>query len=39
LCLGAKIIGKLVAAECLESFLKAEFDTTERHVRRVKKLG
>lgn len=39
LCLGAKIIGKLVAADCLESFLKAEVDTTERHVQRVKKLG
>jgi ribose 5-phosphate isomerase B len=39
LCLGAKIVGDFVAQECLELFLRSEPDTTERHARRVQKLG
>lgn len=40
-CLGARTTGNLVAKDCLEAFLKTEFDGIEggRHLRRVKKLG
>ncbi len=38
LALGARIIGEVVAKDCLTAFLNTEFGG-DRHVRRVKKLG
>ena len=35
LCLGARVIGPLLAAECVKSFLAAKFSGAERHVRRL----
>ena len=38
LALGARIIGEVVAKDCLDAFLSTEF-AGDRHVRRVEKLG
>lgn len=38
MCVGAQIIGPVIVAELLESFLKAEFSTAEEFRRRVDKL-
>ncbi len=38
LALGARLIGEVVAADCLHAFLNTEF-AGDRHVRRVEKLG
>ena len=38
LCLGARIVGNLVAKDCLHTFLTTEFEGGGRHERRVKKL-
>jgi ribose 5-phosphate isomerase B len=35
LCLGARVIGPLLAAECVRAFLGARFSGAERHVRRL----
>ncbi|HEY3205280.1 MAG TPA: ribose 5-phosphate isomerase B [Thermoanaerobaculia bacterium] len=35
MCLGARVIGPLLAAECVRAFLAAEFSDAERHVRRL----
>jgi ribose 5-phosphate isomerase B len=35
LCLGARVIGPLLAAECVRAFLGAKFSGAERHVRRL----
>ncbi len=35
LCLGARVIGPLLAAECVRAFLGAQFSGAERHVRRL----
>ena len=39
LCLGARIVGNLVAMDCLHTFLTTEFETGGRHERRTNKLG
>lgn len=39
LCLGARTVGNLVAMDCLDVFLKTEFEAGGRHERRVNKLG
>lgn len=39
LCLGADIVGPLLAEEIIAAFLAAEFDTSEEFVRRVAKLN
>lgn len=38
LCLGARVTGPELAAECLRAFLGAKFSGAERHVRRVGKI-
>ena len=38
LCLGARIVGAELAAECLRAFLAARFSNAERHRRRVAKI-
>ena len=38
-CLGARVIGPLIAAEVLAAFTAARFTGEERHVRRVGKIG
>jgi ribose 5-phosphate isomerase B len=38
ICMGAQIIGPVIALELIESFLKAEFSTEEEFRRRVRKL-
>jgi len=38
LCLGARVIGPALAAEIVETFLKANFSEAERHRRRVEKI-
>lgn len=38
MCVGAQIIGPVIVVELLESFLKAEFSTSEEFRRRVRKL-
>jgi len=38
LALGARLIGEVVAADCLQAFLTTEF-AGDRHARRIKKLG
>jgi ribose 5-phosphate isomerase B len=38
LCLGARVVGGALAAEIVESFLKAEFCGEERHRRRLQKV-
>ena len=35
LCLGARVIGPLLAEECVRAFLGAKFSNAERHVRRL----
>jgi ribose 5-phosphate isomerase B len=35
MCLGARVIGPLLAAECVRAFLGAKFSGAERHVRRL----
>ena len=35
LCLGARVIGPLLACECVRAFLGARFSGAERHVRRL----
>jgi len=35
LCLGARVVGPQLAAECVRAFLGAKFSGAERHVRRV----
>jgi ribose 5-phosphate isomerase B len=35
LCLGARVIGPLLAAECVRAFLGAKFSGAERHLRRL----
>ena len=35
LCLGARVIGPLLAAECVRAFLGARFSGAERHLRRL----
>ena len=37
-CLGARVIGPMLAAEVLRAFLSATFSGAERHVRRVAKI-
>jgi ribose 5-phosphate isomerase B len=37
-CMGARVIGPLIAAEVLEAFVGARFTGEERHVRRVGKI-
>jgi len=39
LALGARIVGREVAIDCLNTFLSTPFDGGERHVRRVAKLS
>ena len=39
LCLGAKIVGAWLAGDLVEAFLKAKFNATEDHLRRVQKLS
>ncbi|MEM6812422.1 MAG: RpiB/LacA/LacB family sugar-phosphate isomerase [Pseudomonadota bacterium] len=39
LCLGARVVGNLVAKDCFEAFINTEFEAGGRHERRVKKLG
>jgi len=36
--LGARIIGPLLAIECVQAFLKAQFSNAERHLRRLNKV-
>jgi ribose 5-phosphate isomerase B len=38
LCLGARVIGPALAAECVRAFCAASFSGEERHVRRLKKI-
>ena len=38
LCLGARVIGRALAAEIVDTFLKAQFSGIERHRRRVQKI-
>jgi ribose 5-phosphate isomerase B len=38
-CMGARVIGPLIAAEVLEAFVGAHFTGEERHVRRVGKIA
>jgi len=38
MCIGAKIVGAWVARDLVSSFLDAQFNATEDHVRRVQKL-
>jgi ribose 5-phosphate isomerase B len=38
LCIGARIIGPLLAEEIVRAYLGAEFSEDERHVRRVGKV-
>jgi ribose 5-phosphate isomerase B len=38
LCLGARVIGPMLAAEAIRAFLAAKFSGAERHVRRVGKI-
>ncbi|AWU93352.1 MULTISPECIES: ribose 5-phosphate isomerase B [Azospirillum] len=37
--LGARIIGPEIAKDCVDAFLKAEFEGGERHSRRIAKMG
>lgn len=39
MCIGAKIVGAWLARDLITSFLTAEFNATEDHIRRVKKLS
>jgi ribose 5-phosphate isomerase B len=39
ICIGAKIVGSWLACDLIDSFLKAKFDATEDHIRRVEKLS
>jgi ribose 5-phosphate isomerase B len=39
LCLGGRVIGTALAAECLAAFASAEFSGEERHVRRLEKIA
>jgi ribose 5-phosphate isomerase B len=39
LCLGARVIGEELAAECVRAYLAARFSGAERHVRRVGKIA
>jgi ribose 5-phosphate isomerase B len=39
LCLGARVIGEELAAECIRAYLAARFSGAERHVRRVGKIA
>ena len=39
MCIGAQIVGPWLARDLVRIFLKAEFNATEEHVRRVAKLG
>ena len=39
LCLGGRVIGPALAAECLAAFASAEFSGEERHVRRLGKIA
>jgi ribose 5-phosphate isomerase B len=38
LCLGARVVGRALAAEIVDTFLKARFSGIDRHRRRVKKI-
>ena len=38
MCIGAQIVGPWLAADLVDSFLGAQFNATEDHVRRVAKL-
>jgi ribose 5-phosphate isomerase B len=38
LCLGARVIGPLLAAECVQAFLAARFSGLERHARRLSEI-
>ena len=38
LCLGARVIGPLLAAECVQAFLAAKFSGLERHARRLSEI-
>jgi len=38
LCLGARVIGPALAADCIRNFLGAQFTGEERHVRRLHKI-
>jgi ribose 5-phosphate isomerase B len=38
LCLGARVIGPALAADCIRNFLGAQFTGEERHVRRLNKI-
>ena len=39
LCLGARVVGNILARDCLEVFLTTEFETGGRHERRVNKIN
>jgi ribose 5-phosphate isomerase B len=39
ICLGGRVIGAEIAAECVEAFLGAGFSGEERHVRRLAKIA
>ena len=39
MCIGAKIVGAWLARDLIQSFLLAEFNATEDHIRRVEKLS
>jgi ribose 5-phosphate isomerase B len=39
LCLGARVIGPMAAAECVRAFLGAKFSGAERHVRRLEEVN
>ena len=38
LCLGARVVGPAVAADCVRAFVNANFSGEERHVRRLRKV-
>ena len=39
LCLGARLVGTEVARDCLKTFITTPFDNSERHLKRLQKLG
>ena len=39
LCLGARLVGSEVARDCLKTFITTPFDNSERHLKRLQKLG
>ena len=39
LCLGSRLVGTEVARDCLKTFIMTPFDNSERHLKRLQKLG